>query len=283
MVVNKYFKVIPNLLPKDDPRYKKWRESLKKRPPPWTKGRTKETDPRVKKISDTFKRKKIDNFAKWREEARKKGIIPGSYPQFRQDESLAFLIGMVLGDGSIYKFPRTERLSIALGTDKPDLIRFVENIVEKVFKKKPKIYKSRGVRMVRVSIHQKQISKRLQVPDGNRSDSITGISPWVWKKEKYLIACLRGLYEAEGSLSIHLPTYTYNFSFSNTNKKLLKDVERALKRIGLHPEIRSNAVRLRRKNEVKYFKDLINFRTYNAGWSNGSLVALWKRRSRFES
>lgn len=277
------FPVRSNLLPKTDPRYKKWRDSLKKRPPPWNVGKTKETHPSARKISVTFKIRKIDNFAKWREKARKDGLIPASYPPFEKDKNLAFLTGLILGDGHIAKFPRTERLTIALGTVKPGLVDFASVVVEKIFNKKPHIYIPIKENVAKVSIYQKKISKRLKIPSGNRRYSKVGIPLWIWRSEKYLIACLRGLYEAEGSLSIHLPTYTYNFSFSNTNKKLLKDVERALKRIGLHPEIRSNAIRLRRKNEVKYFKNLINFRAYNAGWSNGSLVALWKRRSRFES
>ena len=283
VVANKYFKVVSNLLPKDDPRYIRWRESLKKRPPPWCKGKTKDTDIRVKQISDTFKRKKLDNFAKWRENARKIGRIPLSYPPLKKDEGLACLIGLALGDGHIDKFPRTDKFTLSLGTDKPDLINFSIDLIMRVFNKQPSINKPIDVNMVRLSLYQKYISKRLGIPFGNRGNLNISIPPWINRSNKYLLAYLRGLYEAEGSLSIHLPTYTYNFAFSNSNLSLLKNVEISLKRFGFHPEIRPKAIRLRRQNEVKYFKDLINFRSYDAGWSNGSLVALWKRRSRFES
>ena len=50
MAKNSYFSVLVSTLPKSDSRYKKWLESLKKRPPPWNKGKTKETDISVKKI-----------------------------------------------------------------------------------------------------------------------------------------------------------------------------------------------------------------------------------------
>lgn len=109
----KYFSLIPNLLPKTDPRYKKWRESLKKRPAPWCKGYTKETHPSVLKISKTFKKKKIDNFKEWREKMKKMGKIRSSYPLFKKDGNLAELIGVILGDGNILKFPRTEALTIS--------------------------------------------------------------------------------------------------------------------------------------------------------------------------
>ncbi len=275
--------ISPSLLPKEDPRYLRWRESLKKRPPPWSKGKTKYTNSSVKKISDTFKRKKIDNFAKWREEARKKGIIPSAYTPFSRNERLAFLVGLILGDGHIDKFSRTEKLTISLGTDKPDLIDFVLSIVEVIFSKKPSVNRPTYSNVARISIYQKYISKRLRVPSGDRRQNHTKIPGWIQRNKKYLLAYLRGLYEAEASLSIHLPTYTYNFSFHNTNSSLLDIVKTSLIQFGFHPEIRPKEIRLRRKNEVKYFSKLINFRDYNAGWSNGSLVALWKRRSRFES
>ena len=279
----RYIPVSPSILPKNDPRFIKWKESLKKRPPPWSTGKTKYTDPSVKKISDTFKKKKIDNFFKWRCRARELGIIPKEYNPFNKDENLACLIGLILGDGHICKFARTEGLAIALGTDKPDLIKLTAFLVEKVFNKKPTIKKQKGSNAVKVNIYQKYISKRLGIPCGNRGKIIINVPYWIRKSKKFSLCYLRGLYEAEASLSIHLPTYTYNFSFSNTNPHLLKIVEDYLKSLNLHPEVRPKNVRLRRKEEVKYFKDLINFRSYNAGWSNGSLVALWKRRSRFES
>ena len=118
---------------------------------------------------------------------------------------------------------------------------------------------------------------------GSRQKARITLPKWTHLDNKYLISCLRGLFEADGSLSIHKPTYTYNFQLSNKNKYLLGEVENGIKSLGLHPERRKDSVRLRKKNEVKYFEKLISFRNYSAGWSNGSLVALWKRRSRFKS
>lgn len=68
------------------------------------------------------------------------------------------------------------------------------------------------------------------------------------------------MFEAEGSLSIHLPTCTYNFQFKNSNQSLLKTVADSLIYLGYHPEIRENAVRLRKKIEVELFKSQIRFR-----------------------
>lgn len=264
-------------LPHDDPRYIKWRESLKGRDTAWNRGLTKETDKRVMQISVTMKRKRVDNFYNWRESARNEGLIPDSKRQLHRDEILAFLIGITLGDGHIDHFPRTERLVITLGIDKPLLISFTNSVIEKVFHRQATIYYPKGENAIRLVMYERNISQRLRIPYGDRAKLTLSTPVWIKRKKAFLLSYLRGLYEAEASLNVHLPTCTYNFAFSNTNSSLLQNVEQSLISLGLNPEIRSNAIRLRRKNEVKYFAELIKFRQYpqlDAGWSNGSLVAL---------
>ncbi len=77
-----------------------------------------------------------------------------------------------------------------------------------------------------------------------------------------MLAWLKGLFEAEGSLCIHKPICTYNFAFSNRNPSLLRHVEKCLLALGFHPEVRWNAIRLRRTEKVEKFRKLITFREY---------------------
>ena len=261
-MVNSKFSVLSNLLAPSDPKYIKWRESLKKRPAPWSARNTKKNFLRAKRISETFKKNKIDNFSEWRTRAKKLGLIISQYPPYSKNTEFAYLTGIILGDGNIYQFPRTQKLEITLGTDKPDLITFVARITSKVIRKEAKIRGVKDSNCVKVYIYQKKLSERLSIPTGKRIHRVFKIPMWIWRSDRNLKAYLKGLYEAEAYLSIHLPTSTYNFAFVNHNKSLLKNVEISLKRFGLHPEIRPTAVRLRRKEEVKYFKQLINFREY---------------------
>ncbi len=263
------FTVTPNLLPKSNPRYKKWKESLQKRPPPWNKGLNKETHPSVAKISKTLKEKKIDNFKEWRRQAKKKGIIPTYYPPLKKDRELAFLVGMMWGDGNIHKFPRTEGLRITLGTDKPELWQHTAKIVKRVFKKQPYIYKPKNQESIIISLYQKELSRRIGIPCGNRSKIKIELPRWIRNSREFLIACLRGLYEAEGSFNIHKPTYTYKMIFTNRNDSLLCMVYDSLKALGFHPHTSQYKVQISRKEEVLKCKKLISFReNYNAGWSN---------------
>jgi hypothetical protein len=256
------FKKTVAQLPKDDPKYLKWRESLLRRAAPWNKGQTKETHKGIAKISRTFKRKKIDNFKEWRRKAREEGRIPFIYPSLLKNTELAFLTGLILGDGHLERFPRTELLQVTLGTDKPLLWQYTAKIIQNTFHKEPNIHKRKSSNCLDIKLYQKSLSERLEIPLGNRGKVAIQLPEWICENDSYLIACLKGLFEAEGSLSIHKPTYTYNFQFSNQNVNLLNEVENALIKLGFHPERRINAARLRKKKEVFKFKKLITFRKY---------------------
>jgi len=223
----------------------------------WNKGFTKETHSSVMKTSQTMKSKKIDNFKKWREKLISRGafdlaIVP-------RDTSTAELVGVVLGDGNITAYPRCERLIISSNSKADKFIVRYSKLVERIFKKKPAIQKTNR-NCIRISLYQRNISQRLLIPTGNRRNLNNLVPGWIQREEEYLIACLKGLFEAEASLSIHLPTYTYNFQFTNCNQSLLDFVKTGLKSLGYHPEIRKTSIRLRKKDEVKSFKNLIKFR-----------------------
>lgn len=254
-------------LPKSDPRYARWYKSLLRRPPPWSKGYTKETHPSVAKISSTFKKRRIDNFAAWRAQAKAEGRIPSSYPPLEKNQELAFLIGMVLGDGHIQKFSRTESLNISLGTDKPDLWQFTERVVKNVFNKDPHVYKVKSSACMVIRLYQKKISARLGIPEGNRGKIKIVLPQWIWGKRGCLIACVRGLYEAEGSFCVHEPTYTYKMLFSNKNDSLLNFMYTALEELGFHPHRSPYKIQISRKQEAYALKEQISFRNYSHKYS----------------
>lgn len=78
----------------------------------WNKGHTKKTNASLRKTSETMRRKKLDNFKKWRDEMKKQGKIKSTYPALIHSSELAELIGVIHGDGHIGKLPRTESLRI---------------------------------------------------------------------------------------------------------------------------------------------------------------------------
>lgn len=207
-----------------------------------------------------MKKRGIDNFASWRLEQIRIGNIKTVYSKLEHTIELAYLHGFILGDGHIEKHPRTEKLVITLNTKYPILIKNVESAMSVVFGKKPKVVLDHSSECYRVYIYEKYLSKRLHITTGNKGQLLHKVPSWIKRSKKFTRSFAKGLFEAEGSISIHLPTYTYNMSFANKNYSLLDIVENILLSFGLHPERREVAVRLRRKNEVEYFRNLINFR-----------------------
>lgn len=251
----------PNQLPKTDKRYKKWLKSLENRPSPWSKGQTKETHPSIKKISETFKKKKIDNFVGW----RKKMIVAGKFPQYpknlKKSRDLAELIGVTLGDGNIHKFLRTEALTIASNSKNKGFIKRYSDIIYNVFSKKATINKpSNGC--TRIRIYQKYISESLGIPTGNRGRLNVKIPNWILNNKNNLKSYLRGLYEAEGSFCVHKPTYTYKFLFSNRNESMLNNVFNGMSLLGFHPHRSKYQIQISKKEEVYRAIELLEFRKY---------------------
>ena len=228
----------------------------------WSRGFTKHTHPSVQKISETMKRRKIDNFAAWRLKAARDGKWRTEFPPLSKDGDLAELIGVVLGDGHIQKFPRTERLLIFSHSNNKGFIKRYTRLVESIFEKKTYVYKETNVNCVRISLYQKNISKRLGISTGARKLITVVVPPWILRNRVFTIRYLRGLYEAEGSHSVHLPTSTHKFVFTNSNQSMLKNVIKLLKVLGFSPHADLKRVQLSRRAEVERALDLLEFRKY---------------------
>jgi intein/homing endonuclease len=211
---------------------------------------------RSQRISATMKTRKIDNFRLWRKDH------PVAYAKLPHDGDLAEYIGVVLGDGNIEKFPRTERITITGDAKKMGFVMRYEMLTKKLFNKKPTISKAKSSNGVRVSLYQRFISKRLGIPTGDKTNLAYKLPTWIRANKGFLVRFLRGLFEAEGSFCIHLPTCTYNFAFSNKNPHLLFIVQNALRKLEFHPEIRNNAIRIRKKAEAMRLKEILHFREY---------------------
>src|SRR4030042_5328024 len=163
---------------------------------PWNKGFNKFNHPSIQKISCTLAAKPRSNFYFWQIKHRSK------YRAIEKNKDLAELLGVILGDGNIEVFPRTERLTVSCNSKNRGFINRYKDIIEKIFGKKVKCTKFKNSNCVRISIYQKLISERMGIPTGNRNKLKFKIPEWILKNKKFLICYLRGLFEAEGSFCV---------------------------------------------------------------------------------
>ncbi len=228
----------------------------------WNKGLTKATNASLQKTSETMRRKKLDNFARWRTEAKTAGIIRSEFSPFKKDGDFAELLGVMLGDGHIQKFPRTERLLIFSNSNNTGFINRYTELVEKLFSKEPYVYQQTGTNCTRISLYEKYISKRIGMPTGPRKNLVVSVPGWILRSRKHIKRYLRGLYEAEGSYSVHLPTSTHKLNFANTNQSMLKNVVKLLTVLGFSPHWDQCRVQLSKKSEVEQAIRELEFRKY---------------------
>lgn len=230
----------------------------------WNKGLTKDTHPALRKTSETMRRKHLDNFKNWRDKMKEEGSIKSSYPPLTKNGDLAELLGTILGDGHIHSHDRCDSLRIVGDAKKMGFVNRSAALVESVFKKQPKIMMRKDSGGVNITMYERNISKRLGIPSGSRAEYGFILPTWIEKSRKHKIRFLRGLYEAEGSLSHHLPTYTHKLMFSNMNPCLLELVARLVRELGFTVSVSANRVQVSRKEEVQKLADLIQFRNYES-------------------
>lgn len=230
-------------------------------PMPWGRGEAKENNLSLSRLSNTLKAKKKWNFSKWQEQRKRQGVI--QYNELSTNEDLAELIGIILGDGNLNKHPRTENLRITCNSKDRVYIKHIINLIAKVFYKTPSMRKRNDENAVSIDLYQCKISERLNIPCGNKISNNAGIPAWIFVQVKYVLRCLKGLFETDGCFVVDKNNYTQIIEFKNHCRRLREDVYSMLRQLGYHPQFGRNYIRLARKTEVYSFKDLINFRNYS--------------------
>tara|TARA_Y100000310_G_C20613868_1_gene779518 strand:- start:188 stop:1081 length:894 start_codon:yes stop_codon:yes gene_type:complete len=197
-----------------------------------------------------------------------------SLPEY--SEELAELIGIVLGDGYIeYRNcgPKIKKYSIKIAGDSIQsynyMNQYIPQLIKDLFNVEVISYKSKDSNCIYVALNGKQVIEffgKMGLKPGNKLVSQNTIPDWVWKDEEYLKACIRGLYDTDGSVYEMLPHWPGLFQvyFGNKNLTLLRDVRKALIQLGFVVSKLSNVKKNRcpcfyisRKDQVfKFYKEI---------------------------
>jgi hypothetical protein len=227
----------------------------------WNKNFTKKTHPGLKKMSETLRKKNSWNFSKWQKQQRAEWDRRRN-KKFTRNSELAELIGIILGDGNITKYERTEAIRIVCHSGKNSYIKHIVELVYKVFDKMPSIHIRKKEKAVTIVIYLCNLSKRLNIPAGNKIKNNISIPEWIKTKKCYVVSCLKGLFETDGCFNKDPKNYTQSIELKNLCDNIRTDTYYMLKKLGFNPQISPTYVRLARKQEVYAFKDLIKFREY---------------------
>ncbi|RYG59436.1 hypothetical protein EON80_25720 [bacterium] len=112
---------------------------------------------------------------------------------------LAYLTGVICGDGSISLMPRTYALTIACDARYPELIITYCDLVEKLLLRKPSIYSGNGGTYFGIRLYSKHLPTVLGLPAGAKQQDYP-IPEWIFTDLDYVRPFIRGLIETDGNI-----------------------------------------------------------------------------------
>lgn len=200
-----------------------------------------------------------------------------------KDESLAEMIGIILGEGRLRwdQINRHYQLDIILNyIDEKDYVFYVKNYLSSLFKIRPKT--SRQInedgtegKGVYLSIYNKNLVEdliSLGLIPGNKVENQVCVPKWIKNNKSLIIPCLKGLFDTDGSVFPVLKENAIKLNFKNGSFPLVedfKDMCESLKittsKISPYEEISEKSgeisityiVQIQAREQVKKFLDFV--------------------------
>jgi hypothetical protein len=161
----------------------------------------------------------------------------------KQGKMLAEFVGIMLGDGGVAPY----HISITLNADTDkDFVKFVNLLIFKLFKIRPKNYRDRNSKALDIIVHRKSLvefCQKIGLKIGNKIKQGLNIPKWILDDSELIKSCIRGLIDTDGSLFIHSykvrgKIYSYpKISFTSVSPDLIKTVHQSLIKLGFNVRI----------------------------------------------
>ncbi len=202
-----------------------------------------------------------------------------SHFKLQQDEQLAEMVGIALGDGSLeyydlnHPIPKGKHkgnsLTISLNRiDEPEYVEYVADFMELLFKKKSSRYlakKGKGIRLVLFgrALVEELMSHGL-IP-GNKVENQVSVPVWIRQIKLLIIKCLKGLTDTDGNFTVIKRDRSILLVFTNASKPLVKDFKSMCNVLGIEtsnikPDKRRDKnyqVRITKRDHVKKFIEIV--------------------------
>ncbi len=161
---------------------------------------------------------------------------------------LAEFVGLVLGDGGI-TYNQCE-ISLHINDD-IEYSEYVRNLANKLFNAQATVVSYPKHNVIKVIINGMKFIKILEnfgLRVGNKVKHQVNIPDWIKNNEEYLKACMRGLYDTDGTAFTHKHTVLghkyihFGVGFCSASKPLFSTYADGLTRFGLKPHFNGNNI-----------------------------------------
>lgn len=175
------------------------------------------------------------------------------------NQNFAEFIGIMLGDGNIYKN------SIRIMMDKREIYykKYIKDLFFQLFKMKLNEYEAKTSNQLRLYKDSKNLTELLisyGLKRGNKIKNQIGVPIWILKNKVYYSKCIRGLIDTDGCVFWNKRDKRVYITFSNSSQKLLNDFKFMANYLGLtfSKSGRTN-ICLYRKSEIERYIKRVGF------------------------
>ena len=148
---------------------------------------------------------------------------------------LAEFVGIMLGDGSIVANKRISQYAVyvcgSLINDKEYLLDFIKPLITNLFKVEMSVKYHTKFNEILLYKYSKDFVKCLEgigLKSGNKKDNDVGFPKWIFGDKQLIAACLRGLFDTDGTIYKRWKHRGYFIEFTSAIPKLQNDITKAL-------------------------------------------------------
>lgn len=209
------------------------------------------------------------------------------------NEDLAEFIGIMLGDGNIGIYSNAKnhlyyRCGITLNCNEHLVISNVVQLCHTIFGLTPHIRKRKNANCIEISMNKREVVNTLisnGLKNGSKIKNESGIPQWILENQNYIVKCLKGLIDTDGSIYINKSNQIVYIGFTTHCKQLLNDVANAFSLIDVKITKASwRYLNITSKRCVKKFLDMakpIKWQMFLEEHPNGSALLEYKNRCKY--
>lgn len=185
-----------------------------------------------------------------------------------KNKLLAEFIGVLLGDGNISPY----HIGITLSSKEKEYIKYVSNVIQKLFGVLPKLIKHKSSQAVSIVVNRKLLvdfCQKVGFKMGNKVKHQVDIPPWIKENKIFSRECIRGLIDTDGCFFSHKyrmrgKKYFYlKIAFTSASIPLVDSVARTLINFGINARISKNHKDVRIEDQECVRKYINKIGTHN--------------------
>lgn len=193
----------------------------------------------------------------------------------KRTEELSEMVSIILGDGSLQD-EHGYNLTISLNRiDEPEYVEYVADLMERLFKEKPKRYPSKKGKGVRLVLYGKSLVEELKshgLVSGDKVQNQVSVPIWIKRNTNLMIKCLKGLTDTDGNFTVDKADRMILLAFTNASHPLVKDFKSMCNSLGIEtpnitPDYRQDKnvfyVRIKKRDYVKKFIAIVRPQKWN--------------------